>query len=187
MKRLLALVLFGLAACNPAVTDAPLFSGDSAVAREGLWAALEEGCAAPTTPDVARWPECAKPFWVSGGQARFSDSSPAAFLVAEGDPPVVQVGPFTADPQEEATGPTYMYLGARPEGAPPYARARIWWVMCPEDGEPAVPEVSMTQDECRPNTPAALRALAARTMAAGPGQRVVWIAPAEQAPPPQRS
>ena len=36
---------------------------------EGLWAALDPGCARPTAANIHLWPHCASPFWISHGKA----------------------------------------------------------------------------------------------------------------------
>ncbi len=51
---LIALIsLAGLTACDPAITSKqPLITAGPETVRPGLWAMLEDGCAAPRTPAV---------------------------------------------------------------------------------------------------------------------------------------
>jgi len=36
---------------------------------EGLWVALDPGCAKPTATNIHAWPHCASPFWIGRGKA----------------------------------------------------------------------------------------------------------------------
>ena len=193
MKRLGSLLLsalapLGLAACNFAYSTEPLLSAGAAAPKEGLWAALEEGCAPPGGTDVARWPRCAEPVWVGRHQAAFAGEKPVPFLLADGPPPMLQVGPIHADAEEGRPGGAYFYYGvARPEGPAPYARARVWTVVCPREEAADIKEVERDDDGCRTMTPGALRTLAESTMRAEPGQLMIWIAPADKVPADPRS
>jgi hypothetical protein len=71
---------------------------------EGLWAALDPGCAKPTAANIHLWPHCASPFWISHGKATVlmsgdadkravRDVSYAAdYSITAGDPLIAQVG-----------------------------------------------------------------------------------------------
>ncbi len=71
---------------------------------EGLWAALDPGCARPTAANIHQWPHCASPFWISRGKATVlvsgaadkrmvRDVSYAAdYSFTPGDPLIAQVG-----------------------------------------------------------------------------------------------
>ncbi|HEY1427566.1 MAG TPA: hypothetical protein VGF50_12905, partial [Caulobacteraceae bacterium] len=71
-------VLFGLSACvgpfhrlaatHPAAVPAPV-AAPTPKPAEGLWAALDPGCARPTAANIHLWPHCASPFWIGRGTA----------------------------------------------------------------------------------------------------------------------
>jgi len=71
---------------------------------EGLWVALDPGCAMPTATNIHAWPHCASPFWIGRGKATVlvagaadkksvRDVSYAAdYRLAAGEPLIAQVG-----------------------------------------------------------------------------------------------
>lgn len=71
MRRLvIAILATSLAAC---ASPGPRLATGTAIApgkpAEGLWAILDPGCRKPDRIDIAAWPKCASPFWISGGSA----------------------------------------------------------------------------------------------------------------------
>ena len=87
------------AAPAPALVEAP-----APTPAEGLWAALDPGCAKPEAANIHQWPHCASPFWISHGKATVlvsgdpdnravRDVSYAAdYSFTPGDPLIAQVG-----------------------------------------------------------------------------------------------
>jgi hypothetical protein len=71
---------------------------------EGLWAALDPGCAKPTAANIHLWPHCASPFWISNGKATMLVSGAATkravrdvsyaadYSFTPGTPLIAQVG-----------------------------------------------------------------------------------------------
>jgi hypothetical protein len=71
---------------------------------DGLWAALDPGCAKPTEANIHDWPQCASPFWIGHGKATVlvagaaskrtvRDVSYAAYYsITPGTPLIAQVG-----------------------------------------------------------------------------------------------
>jgi hypothetical protein len=107
VRRVLVIaMLFGLAACAHRL--APLATAHARPPEprpaEGLWAALDPGCAKPTAANIHSWPHCASPFWISrdhatvliaGGVDKKSvrDVSYAAdYRFTPGEPLIAQVG-----------------------------------------------------------------------------------------------
>jgi hypothetical protein len=111
-----AILLVGLAACAgplarltanhhrpvpPAAAPAPPPAPKPA---EGLWAALDPGCAKPTAANIHLWPHCASPFWIGHGKATVLVSGAAGkrtvrdvsyaadYSFTPGDPLIAQVG-----------------------------------------------------------------------------------------------
>lgn len=116
VRRLFVIaLLMGLAACagpfarlagnhhraapSPAVAEA-----SAPTPADGLWAALDPGCAKPAAANIHQWPHCASPFWISHGKATVlmsgdpdkravRDVSYAAdYSFTPGDPLIAQVG-----------------------------------------------------------------------------------------------
>ena len=157
MRRILAItLLFALTACagpfarlsanhhRPAPTPAILPPAPPPSPAEGLWAALDPGCAKPTAANIHMWPHCASPFWISHGKATVlvtgaagkrtvRDVSYAAdYSFTPGDPLIAQVGTpkdgyvwlaltdLDRDDQGRLVGASGAAVPcAPPEGAPP--------------------------------------------------------------------
>lgn len=106
-------VLLGLAACagpfhrlaagHHAAVPIPL-AAPAPKPAEGLWAALDPGCAKPTAANIHLWPHCASPFWIGRGTATVLVSGAvdkravrdvsyrADYSLTPGDPLIAQVG-----------------------------------------------------------------------------------------------
>ena len=171
MRRLLVLLVAvsGLAACNEMInSDQPLFSRGDGTLRPGLWAVLDTGCASPGTAAVQTWADCAMPIWVTDDTATVLMPKPTRgdFLLAAGDPRVVQVG------FRDETGATgYSYAALRPEGAAPYVRASVWMNGCPE--AIAGPQAEET---CTATSAEQVRRGLAALVKESPAKHAVWIA-----------
>ena len=118
MRRIVVIaMLLGVAACaNPFArfagnhnhAPAPLIAAPPPPVApnpaEGLWAALDPGCAKPTAANIHQWPHCASPFWISHGKATVLVSGDAGkravrdvsyaaeYSLTPGDPLIAQVG-----------------------------------------------------------------------------------------------
>jgi hypothetical protein len=113
-------------------SDQPLFTAGAEAPRPGLWAMLQEGCAAPLGRAVQDWPECASPAWVKDGAVTLIVSAPVRsdFVISEGRPWIGRVGSRAPDGKPEAG---YSYFVVEPEGASPFQGARISAIGCLED------------------------------------------------------
>ena len=182
MRALAAVwVALGLAACDPMVeSDKPLFSATGGQAKPGLWAVLADGCAAPTTAAVQRWPACAMPVWVEDGALTFIMMQPmrTQFLIAQGSPGVLQMENLKdAPPGGSPPKPGYSYLAVEPEGRPPYIRGRVWVAGCSREKPPSITDVEATESECRASTAAGVRAALTEAIKREKPQAAVWVAP----------
>ena len=95
---------FARLSANRHAAPAPLIAAPAPSPAEGLWAALDPGCAKPTVANIRSWPHCASPFWISHGKAMLlvsgaadkravRDVSYAAnYNLTPGDPLIAQVG-----------------------------------------------------------------------------------------------
>ena len=167
MKAIAAALLLLTTACAPTLgSERPLFEPGGGQPRPGLWALLEPGCAEPKTAVVQAWPDFAAPLWLTQHRVTAMIMKPAhwSYVLAPGDPAVLQLAPVArADSANE--GPAYSYLAVTPEGAAPYARARVWEAEC-EAGE----------TDCSESSPQAVRARLAGAVAKTPGRLAVWVA-----------
>jgi len=106
-RILVTAILVALAACAGHRTVARLAPTPAPLApkpAEGLWAALDPGCARPTAANIRAWPHCASPFWISRDHATLlvagsadknavRDVSYAAdYRFTAGEPLIAQVG-----------------------------------------------------------------------------------------------
>jgi len=105
MRRLFIVILtLTLSACAAGGTRLALGPTPPPRPAEGLWAILDPGCHKPDRIDVAAWPTCASPFWISGDSAVVVRTRPgprgtaldhsyrAAVLLAGDDPVIAEVG-----------------------------------------------------------------------------------------------
>jgi hypothetical protein len=117
VRRILVIgLLLGLAACAspfarmaanrhhapiPTIVPPPVPPPEPA---QGLWAALDPGCAKPMAANIHQWPRCASPFWISNGKATVLVSGTASkrtvrdvsyaadYSFTPGTPLIAQVG-----------------------------------------------------------------------------------------------
>jgi hypothetical protein len=109
-------LLLGLAACGgpfarlsanhhrQPLPAAALPTAPAPEPAEGLWAALDPGCARPTAANIHLWAHCASPFWISHGKATVLVSGAASkrtvrdvsyaadYSFTPGEPLIAQVG-----------------------------------------------------------------------------------------------
>jgi hypothetical protein len=148
-----SLLALGLGACSVVSTERPMFGPTDArgapVLKAGLWALPERGCRFKPRADPVKWPDCVQALEIRAGQirdlkpdteaqrkhqARVGGDKPMSFLLAAGDPPILQV-------QSSGEGaPSYFYFGLRPlasgvDGA--IIRARGWIALCKDPNAPA--------------------------------------------------
>jgi hypothetical protein len=142
---LFALLLLG--ACNSVASKDALFTAADAVGapplRDGVWVE-NDGCRFNVRKPVQNWPECASWFVVRGGELlRWEDDagdktrvwSPQPFLLASGDPRIMQVQyPPSEDPNTKAmVDEGYGYLAIAPTALDAEGRivgVRRWLVEC---------------------------------------------------------
>jgi len=190
-----------LAACGPGVmSKSALVTSAGPQPADGLWAILDQGCAAPTSGSLASWPECAMPVWIGKGVATaLPNGTPnhLAFVVGGDDPRLVQVkgdmgklagmmsslgdsiGGKPAGDSGAAEIPAYFYWTFVPEGAAPYKRARLWRIACPATEIPGLAKPEEGQDSCEASTLAAVEAAGKLPAEPDKVQTAVWVAPAE--------
>jgi hypothetical protein len=108
MRRvtILALAML-LGACTSGVySDKPLFEKSGPQPANGLWALLPEGCEAPASASMTRWPECAVPVWLSDGTATTMVDMSLVHLplvMANGDPRIIQTVAVQSPQKQAAT------------------------------------------------------------------------------------
>ncbi len=147
-----SLLALALGACSVVATERPMFTAADAkgapALKAGLWALPERGCRFKPRADPAKWPDCVQALAIQDGQirdlkpdaeaprkhqARVGGEKPMGFLLAAGEPPILQV-------QSSGEGaPTYFYFGLRPlasdvDGA--ITRARGWIALCKDPNAP---------------------------------------------------
>jgi hypothetical protein len=168
MKVPAAALLLLTAACTSTLeSERPLFESGAGQPRPGLWALLEPGCAEPKTAVVQAWPDCAAPLWLTENRvtAIIMTAAHWNYVLAPGDPAVLQLETVArADAANQ--GPAYSYLAVAPEGAAPYARARVWEAEC-----------GAGETGCTASNAQAVRARLAGAVAKTPGRLAVWVAP----------
>jgi hypothetical protein len=184
MRNLLALPAFALLAAWPQPAD-------------GLWALLDDKCAAPTSASLGSWPECAMPVWLGKGVATaLPNGSPShfAFVLGGADPRLVQlegdVGKLVdmmaslGEAPEAAKGAdgekppasAFFYWVFVPEGPAPFKRAKIWRIACPATEIPGLAKKEEGQDSCEATTLAAVEAAGKLPPEADKVQTAVWVA-----------
>jgi hypothetical protein len=182
----LCLVLL-LGACNRVITDAPLFTAsdapDAPRLREGLWVMLtDDDCRVDTRRPAHRWPGCASPMIVRGGELlgyKQEDGKPGEwermpFVLAAGEPVVLQFE------STEDDGVTYQYFGLEGERMEDgrYAAFRMWPVLCGPPPPPTpkgeatryvtlqpLPGMTIREDNCTTTSAGSVFAAAAASKA----------------------
>jgi hypothetical protein len=183
-------LLLLLNACNMAMSETPMFSDTdrgSLLPRDGVWVAEDSRCRFDVSQPGAEWPECAG--WIvlrnSGGELLVRDgkgeSQPARFVIAKGEPPIVQV--LWRDDAKEDGKTFYVFFGLEPGTVDPDGKlvaASSWEVQCGVKGENAsdIKPYPGISPECRPSTQDAIRSAAVASRAtAEMAMRWRWLRP----------
>jgi hypothetical protein len=186
-----------LAGCAPGVfSESSLFQPGKEQPADGLWALLREGCAAPASAAISKWPDCAIAVWLSHGEATaFFEPTPKhlPFYLAKGDPPIIQFQGIEAR-KDEAQGSgagampnmarsdfehPFIFWAFAPEGPAPYRKGRTWMVTCPEKEIAGMKKQEGDTTGCIASSAEAVRAAAGITPQADAVLAAVWIAPAD--------
>jgi hypothetical protein len=204
---LAALSALLLTACNMVVSREPLFSMEGAAQtaqfRDGWWVNPKAGCAFDEAGDARDWPECAKGQWLRAGQMIDLEdpSDPANFVLAGGDPHIMQV-----EVNQKGLR-LFAYAAVQPLKRDPEGRiieARTWLVLCgppppepkdakgPMDFATRAPLPGLTVDKetgnCWTDKAQAVRAAAGPSQAWDKDKAVIrWVRdvrPEEQKPKP---
>ena len=141
-----------LGACSVVSTERPMFSAadgkGAPVLKAGLWAVPERGCRFKPLASPEKWPDCVQAIEVRDGlirdlkpeidgqrkhQAKVGGDKPMRYLIAAGEPPVLQVE------TGEDGARSYFYFGLRPlasdvDGA--IVRSRGWIALCKDPNAP---------------------------------------------------
>ncbi|MDQ0462438.1 hypothetical protein QO010_000186 [Caulobacter ginsengisoli] len=208
---LLAAVLL-LGACNQMTSTQPLFSAADAAGapalKDGLWLTDEPDCRVDVRKPVQKWPVCARWYVVRGGEVlnfhAADRDSPAewetmSFLLASGEPRIMQADIRGVLNQADKPVPMFMYLALTPTVLDSEGRitAQNWWmVLCgppPLDArgkpDPAAqtkaPFAGMTlikaegekgfDADCTASDRGSVRAAAVASQALGPVKADRWI------------
>lgn len=140
MLRFFAVCCMGLmtSACVIVGSDKPLFTAADAqgmALRPGLWTMPDDTCKYDPVQPVSAWPSCANGMvltatQLTGGFGKSDPPQTMAYLLAGGDPPVVQV---TAPPDRKPDDPYFIYAGLRPgrtDSSGRIVEARVWLAAC---------------------------------------------------------
>lgn len=175
---LLACLLSLLGACNMVISETPLFSPEDEATfrpRDGVWVVDDPDCKFDSSLPESDWPKCA--MWIvarPNGEVLLQngedEGQPGRFVIAKGQPPIVQI--LWRDEAKEDGKTFYVFFGleagrAQTDGA--FVTAFSWDVMCgvkdPSSSE-IEPYPGITP-ECRPSSKDSIRsaALASRANA----------------------
>jgi hypothetical protein len=176
-----------LTACNMALSDHPMLSGEPKSAikfKDGVWAAEDPDCKFNVKRPARRWPKCAN--WlvidngkVVGGPDAKPGEVPVEFVIAEGEPPILEF-PLTDEGEKTPKGYAYLAIEPTASDAGGATAINLWGVAC---GTERVPGSTREIDpypgidkDCHPQSVSALRAaaVASRPSAAKVG-RMKWI------------
>lgn len=186
ITRLLALgATLGLAACMPQIESAePLLDAGSRALRPGLWALLQEDCAAPEHDRIFDWPSCAVPVRIRPGELAIISPVPhrARIVLSDGAPLVVQV----RISEKEVTDPSapdstgFTYYSFVPAGGEPLGSGELRTLRCPSGDQMPIEGITLEEEDgdgrCVATTAQAVREAARRSLIQRPDWRAVWIA-----------
>jgi len=189
-----AAALLALEGCGPppVTTRKPMFVGDTANLKPGLWAVLGVKCPAPVNADAAKWPICAAPVMIGKHDLTFfgENGQPIKIgLVASNGVPIIlqfelHYRDKLVDVLPSGTGGkrAFLYVSFTPESTDPVATSgwlRGLW--CSKDPYPGI-ETSMKKPDvlvgCTARSIEALRGMARDRVGNVEPQRTVWIADA---------
>jgi hypothetical protein len=141
-----------VAACNSITSTKPLFyapdTDGQPQMRPGIWATEATGCDVDTRLPMARWPGCVDAWVVRPGEivAGQGKGTPASqwtvypFVLARGDPAVLQVAVVDGGDPSSKAAPSYVYAGIRPlryDGRGRIVEYKMWSALC---GPPPPPD-----------------------------------------------
>ncbi|MFI4975700.1 MAG: hypothetical protein ACHP84_14260 [Caulobacterales bacterium] len=137
----------GLAGCNLVVSHTPIFTEADANGapklKPGVWAAPEPDCKFDETQPAASWPSCASGSVVTATHMKSpvdpahpptaaKPNTPYPYVLAAGDPPVVQVMAPTAG-DSGLVGPLYFFIALKPlsrDAGGLVDKAEQWPIQC---------------------------------------------------------
>ena len=164
-----------LSACNMAISDHPMLSGEPRAPltlKDGLWTVDDADCRFKAERPRRRWPKCAA--WVVidrgkvvGGKDLTPADMPVELVVAAG-PPLILEYPFTGEADDKRKFKSYAYLVLEPTAPDPAGEVsdvRAWFVPCgavePSNSlGPNIRHFPGLDEDCRPQSLDALRAAA---------------------------
>jgi len=131
-----------LSACNMVVTTEPTLLAEdqgTPALRSGLWVSADKGCKFNSKKPATAWPECAR--WIviknnaMTGVTEKGEKFNLPFVLASGDPRVMQVRLEDEEKKAENGKPAalYLYLGLRPTRTDKQGRITGytgWMVQC---------------------------------------------------------
>jgi len=175
---LTALLLLALGACNMVISETPLFAQEDAAnlaPRDGIWMGDDPDCRFDPKLPESKWPSCA--MWIVARpqgelllQNGKGEGQPGRFVIAKGQPPVVQI--FWRDEAKEDGKTFYVFFGLEPGSVQPdgkFVFAFSWDVMCgvKDSSSSEIQPYPGITPECRPTSQDAVRsaALASRANA----------------------
>ena len=158
-----------------AISETPVFAeADFATPKPGIWLSIDPECPFDSMLPEAEWPECA--IWLvagaSPGDILLSDgkgqSQRARYIIAEGQPPILQV--LWRDGAREDGNTFYVFfaLEAEPtEADGTFVAASTWEVKCGVQNGSDIAPYRGIGPECRPSSGDAIHsaALASRDTA----------------------
>jgi len=137
LVRLLPICL-ALSACNMAVSDHPMLSGEPRSAlklKDGLWTADDPDCKFNIRRPARQWPKCAN--WVVLADGKIVEAEgakpgelPVEVVIADGKPQILE---FPLKELEEKEAKAYAYLALEPAKLDSTGAAidlRVWIVAC---------------------------------------------------------
>jgi hypothetical protein len=169
---MLAAFLPLLGACNMAISETPLFAdADKAnlTPRDGLWLSEDAECRFDSNVPESQWPKCAIWAVVKGSSGQMlvrngkGEDQQARFVIAKGEPPIVQV--LWRDDAKEDGKTFYVFFGLKSETEGPdksFTTAATWEVKCGTK-DPTLSDIKPypgLSSECRPSSPDAVRSAA---------------------------
>jgi hypothetical protein len=170
------LAMLLLSACQSVVSSRPWFSpaADAPRLRDGVWRVntADQPCTVDEAKPVSTWPGCASAIIISGSKLTFQRNAQPAqhfslpYVVAAGDPVMLQLEDFTAQPTARYG---YAWLApVRRDSAGRIVETHGWIVACgpsvASNDQPALfPGVTMQNGFCVVDSVEALRAAAKST------------------------
>jgi hypothetical protein len=177
----LTAVLFALAAlmlggCNLVMSSTPMFTAQDAQGappmRPGIWVSPEGDCKFDEAQPVKSWPKCVGPALITPDKTfdATDTTSGAAYILAAGDPRVLQVETDVAGlnvaavtgKKPAATGAApehqwiYFFMGLKPlahDGAGRITKAEVWFIQCGPPSAPPAKDATPSPDSLGTSKP----------------------------------